>query len=116
MSDIEVNKGLQERDLFELFRLQLKKDFEGSGLEAGFTDGLPSEYGQLRDIILRQIERLLAAGSSYLPGLLYRIDISEGQLSAHGNRNPGMNLAEVIAELIIKRTLQKVILKKRFSE
>ena len=34
---------LQQQGLFELFRLQLKKDFEGAGLDAGFCEHIPQE-------------------------------------------------------------------------
>src|SRR6476661_2161748 len=115
MFEPDFNKGLQQEDLFELFRLQLKKDFESCGINSDFTGRLPAEYEQLRNIILVEIEKLLAGASQYLQGLLYRIDISEQQLSKYGKQHPDLNLAETIAELIIKRVLQKVILKKRFS-
>jgi len=115
MFEPDVNKGLQQEDLFELFRLQLKKDFESSGLDASFTDDLPNAYETLREVILVQVERLLAGGSQYFSGLLYRIDISEQQLHKYSSLHPDLNLAGALAELIIKRVLQKVILKKRFS-
>jgi hypothetical protein len=116
MLEPEVNSGLQQEDLFELFRQQLKKDFESCGIDATFTISLTPEYETLFKIILLQVERLIAGASQYFAGLLYRVDISEQQLQKHASRYPDQNLAETISELIIKRTLQKVILKKRFSE
>jgi hypothetical protein len=115
MFEPDLNKGLQQEDLFELFRLQLKKDFESSGLDATFTNELPNAFEELQKVILKQVEYLLSSGSQYFAGLLYRIDISEQQLHKYGNQHPDLNLAETLAELIIKRVLQKVILKKRFS-
>ncbi len=116
MFEPEINKGLQQEDLFELFRLQLKKDFESCGLDVTFTDDLPSIFEELQKIILKQVEYLLSGGSQYFAGLLYRIDISEQQIQRYGNDHPHLNLAETLSELIIKRVLQKVILKKRFSQ
>ena len=116
MNEPDVNKGLQQEDLFELFRAQLRKDFEISGLDASFTENLPAQYAELRALILTNIERLIAGGSQYFAGLLYRVDISEAQLGKYSRQHQHLNLAETITELIIKRTLQKVILKKRFSE
>jgi hypothetical protein len=116
MNEPDVNRGLQQEDLFELFRLQLKKDFESCGIDSAFTDGLPAGYDALRKILLTQVEKLFVTGSQYFAGLLYRVDISEKQLARYSNEHQELNLAETITELIIKRTLQKVILKKRFSE
>ena len=70
MFEPDVNRGLQQEDLFELFRLQLKKDFESCGLDATFTDGLPSIFEELQKIILKQVEYLLSGGSQYFAGLL----------------------------------------------
>ena len=50
-----------------------------------------------------------------LSNLLNRIDISETQLNNYQVKKISFSFEEIIAELIIKRTLQKVILKKRFS-
>ena len=50
-----------------------------------------------------------------LSNLLIRIDISETQLNNYQAKKISFSFEEIIAELIIKRTLQKVILKKRFS-
>jgi hypothetical protein len=115
MFEPDVNTELQQQDLFELFRLQLKKDFESSGIDAAFADGLSAEYDALRSTVIAKVQQLLAGGSPYFTGLLYRIDISEKQLGDYSLAHHDLNLAESISELIIKRTLQKVILKKRFS-
>ena len=40
---------LLKQDLFELFKIQLKKDFEGSGLNGDFADNLPSAFEDLRE-------------------------------------------------------------------
>ncbi len=96
-----------------LFKKQLQKDFEGAGLSRLPGNDLPSRFDLLKAEVMALIAPL--RNSSQLPGLLYRIDISEIQLKKYGAEHPGLDFEEVLAELIIKRELQKVILKKRFS-
>ena len=47
--------------------------------------------------------------------LLYRIDISEAQLKRYLLENKSDNYFNVIAELIIKRVLQKVVIKQFYK-
>ncbi len=116
MNELQINTSLLEHDLFELFRLQLKKDFEVSACDASFTDNLPKDFYLLRDLIYKNLCQLGISASSKLPGLLYRIDVSEKQIKIQCNKNPNAKWEENVAELIIKRILQKVILKKTYSK
>jgi hypothetical protein len=47
--------------------------------------------------------------------LLYRIDISEAQLKRYLNKNKDESHFNVIAELIIKRVLQKVVIRQMYK-
>jgi len=114
LEEIEYILLLKE-DLFELFKIQLKKDFEGSGLNGDFAEDLPSAFEDLKERIHAQLFLLLQRNSSALPGLLYRVDISDSQLRNYQSENKTMDFEELISELIIKRVLQKVILRKKFS-
>lgn len=113
MESLQINEYLVNENLFELFCAQLKKDFEGSGLSAEFTGDLPREFNDLKNSVLGEVKRVIS--KSALPALLYRVDISEKQLTDYQKKNSALSFEEVISELIIKRVLQKVILKKRFS-
>ncbi|PBQ30394.1 hypothetical protein CNR22_00985 [Sphingobacteriaceae bacterium] len=113
--EIDVNKQLLKEDFFELFKVQLKKDFEGSGLNGDFAETLPPAFESLKEKIHHELVRLSQRNASALPGLLYRIDISDFQLRRYQQENKTMDFEEVLAELIIKRVLQKVILRKKFS-
>ena len=116
MEELDVNNHLLKEDLFELFKIQLKKDFEVSGRNGDFVENLPSQFDSLREKIQREINCILKESSSSLPGLLYRVDISEFQLKKYQSENKMLDFEELIAELIIKRILQKVILRKKFSQ
>jgi hypothetical protein len=115
MEELTINNHLLKHDLFELFKTQLKKDFESSGLGGDFVDHLSSEFRELVRQIVTELNPVINSGSSLLSSLLYRIDISELQLKKYQLNNNKLAFDEVLAELIIKRVLQKIILRIRFS-
>ncbi|HQQ95275.1 MAG TPA: hypothetical protein PLQ93_12015 [Bacteroidia bacterium] len=115
MNEPELNKSLSQVNLFNLFRLQLIRDFETAGFETDFLNNIPSDFFSLRELLANQIKSIAHRQPTLIPGLLYRIDVSEKQTSDLAGSNPDLTMEEVMAELIIKRILQKVILKKTFS-
>ena len=115
MNELDVNNYLLKEDLFILFKNQLKKDFESSGLSVDFVDSLPRDFDLLKQRVMSAIEPLISSNSSLLAILVYRIDISELQLAKYQKQNPFMAHAELLSELVIKRILQKIILRKTFS-
>ena len=114
MEELEIGAYLINEDLFMLFKKQLKKDFETSGVEAGFASNLLPEWSSLKEVISRALKPLSKNNSS-LASLLYRIDINETEIKNYQLLNGNMPFEELMAELIIKRILQKVVLKKKFS-
>lgn len=116
MDQLEIKASLLQQELFELFRLQLKKDFEVSGCDVEFTEQLPVIFEQLRETISTQLKKMEKNSASKLPELLYRIDLSERQVKRFSEEHPGEIWEDLLAELIIKRILQKVILKKTYSK
>ena len=54
--------------------------------------------------------------SGGLMNLLYRIDLTELQIKQAVKKEPEKAMQPTIAELIIKRNLQKVILKQMYSK
>jgi hypothetical protein len=46
---------------------------------------------------------------------LYRIDVTELQIKKEATSHPEKNFQQILAELIVKRILQKVILKQQYS-
>ena len=114
MEELNPLNYLNDQNLFHLFKQQLKKDFEGSGNNGDFADGLLPDFNFLKERLIKEL-RQIQKNNSQFAGLLYRIDISGTQLNNYQSVRPDMIFDEVVAELIIKRTLQKIILKKRFS-
>lgn len=115
MDSQEVNTYLAEADILDLFMKQLVKDFQGAGLPAALELS-SAEPAAIRHSVKRAVEMISRGGQDPLQRLLYRIDISEAQLVRYKNSNPERGFEEVVSELIIMRVLQKVILKKRFSD
>ncbi|MDP1800603.1 MAG: hypothetical protein Q8L81_04580 [Bacteroidota bacterium] len=114
MEELEVNNFLVQQNLFDLFKRQLKKDFSSCSLDTEFVEELPIDMEPLKASIRLQLKPLL--NNSQLSALLYRIDISELQIKNYEAKNKNLSFEDILAELIIKRILQKVILKKKFSQ
>lgn len=115
MDELDVNNYLIRENLFDLFKRQLKKDFDSCSLNTDFIEVLPLEFEALKGYIMIELKHL-SKNNSLLSNLLYRIDLSEIQIKNYHLKNPKLDFEEILAELIIKRILQKVILKKKFSQ
>lgn len=115
MEELDVNNYLVQQNLFDLFKTQLKKDFSSCSLSVDFINDLPADLPHLKATIINELAPLLK-NNSQLSALLYRIDISETQIKNYSDKNKTLGFEEILSELIIKRILQKVILKKKFSQ
>ena len=112
---IPIENQLSSRDLFDAFKLQLTKDFEQSNFPSDFIKDLPADYTRIHEKIVDELHRSETRADTNLMNLLYRIDISEGQLKKHLTNHPNENHLTTIAELIIKRVLQKVVIKEYYK-
>ena len=115
MEELDVNNYLFKENLFDLFTAQLKKDFEGAGVNADFTESLPRAFETLTFVLVEELKKISNNSSTLISSLLYRIDISEIQIRNYQLKNPKLDFEQTLAELIIKRILQKVILKRTYS-
>lgn len=96
------------------FLEQLRKDFDACGMGTFFNEiNLPLDYMLLVDAVSEALVVIEKQGFSGYQQLLYRIDVPEKQLAELSSTHHKNN---AIAELIIKRILQKVILKIKFSK
>lgn len=103
-----------QEELSAKFLQQLAKDFNEIGCGVFFEKiTVPLHY----EVLITEINEALFAikkqGSNLHQQLLYRVDISEKQVAEMFLREDNKN---ALAELIIKRILQKVILKIQFSK
>lgn len=102
-------------DLFQLFIAQLVKDFNSANFDSSFINQLNADVQEIQFAIIEQLEKAEKNSKLKLRNLLYRIDISEVQISKLSKQKPENNLKEVLSELIIKRVLQKVIFKEFYK-
>ena len=116
MKETDVTTYLVQENLFDLFKAQLRKDFEGAGASSDYAENLPTEFKELRGILVYELKKISSYSTTLISSLLYRIDISESQIHTYGLKNPTLDFEQTLAELIIKRVLQKVILKKTHSD
>ena len=108
--------SLEKPDLFEKFKIQLSRDFE----LCGFLEYAPqihsNDLTHIYNEVLNSIFQLEKKDSGGLMNLLYRIDLTELQIKNALNNEPERPMQQLMAELIIKRILQKVILKQQYSK
>jgi hypothetical protein len=107
----ELVNQLSSKDLFEAFKIQLAKDFQQSNFPFDFIETLNPDFSSIHENIITELERNQKRNATNLMQLLYRIDISEAQLKRVLHENKNANYFNVITELIIKRVLQKVVIK-----
>jgi hypothetical protein len=114
--EIERIQDLQKPDLFEKFKTQLHRDFE----LCGFSEEAPKlNSNNLEHVfqeVLKAIMIIEKKDSASIQNLLYRIDVTELQIKKEASNHPEKNFQQISAELIVKRILQKVILKQQYSK
>jgi protein-arginine kinase len=117
MEDLQhIKNQLLRNDLFRAFTIQLAKDFEQSNFPADFVEALPPDYQQIVERIKSELQHHEKKSDFNLMHLLYRIDISEAQLNRYLLHNKDETYFHVLAELIIKRVLQKVVIKRYYRQ
>lgn len=102
-------------DLLEKVVEQIKKDFNWFSFKITFTNKEDSAYLELFHQILPLVDELLNDNYPKLLAMLYRIDIDEDFLNKRLKESAQADTDEVITDLIIKRELQKVIIREIYS-
>lgn len=107
---------VSQQELIEKFNIQLLKDFEMSDVSAYLEPIVVFEYDEIHSNIMNALKKIDNKDFSKYQHLLYRIDISEKTVELELKLKPDSERYIVLADLIIKRILQKVILKIQFSK
>ncbi len=120
MPDITPNFNNLEpyKKRLELIRLtaaQVIKDFGLHGFNVEFSGNEETAYTELFTQVKPVINHLLERNPSKLSSLLYSIDLNEKKVRAilAGNAD---NPDEELTDLIINRELQKVVIRKYYSQ
>ena len=95
---------------------QVIKDFEMFGLEIKFSGNAYNAYEELFDQIHPQIEKLISSNRQKFMSILYRIDLSEEQIKKAVNENHSEPFSVIITDLVIKRELQKVVIRSQYKK
>jgi DNA polymerase III epsilon subunit-like protein len=111
----ELSAYYNRTDLLEKVVEQLKKDFNWFSFEITFKGDQESPYQELYKQILPLIDELLNDDYPKLIAMLYRIDLDEEFLNRKLKENSQADTDEVITDLILKRELQKVIIRGMYS-
>ena len=81
-------------------------------LEIELDENISEE--SLKEKLSFHINKLIQSDFNRLVSVLYRIDISESKLKLLLKEHPGRDAADIIAELIIERQLQKIKSRQEF--
>lgn len=115
LSNDEVKAHLDDREILEKTARQLVKDLaligEDIDFDASQTNAYISLYNKLKQLIIQFVETDIQS----LMNLLYRIDLGEKAAKSALLKEPG-DKTDLLAQLILKRELQKVLLKKEFDK
>ena len=94
---------------------QITKDINEDDCVIHLKWSTQSAFADLFQQIFPVIERLEKTNQSKLNFILNRTDISEIQLKQAIKKNKSWNNAQIISDLIIKRELQKVVIRSHFK-
>jgi len=112
----ELQPYYNRKDLIEKVVKQIQKDFEWFSLDIIFSNNPNiSPYQELFQQILPLVDEMLNEDYPKLLSILYRIDIDEEFINRKLKEISNADTDEVITDLIIKRELQKVIIKEIYS-
>ena len=111
-SGIQVDQEfLSQKELLRNLVLQIRKDFDSAGIPIKLLLNKRYSFNEMAFIVS---EAFMQSGATAMFNLLYRVDVSEKQLK-EGMPTPGIDPI-LVAELVIKRELQKVVLRKQYSQ
>lgn len=111
-----LQQQLSGENLFEAFRLQLVRDFERSNLPVAFAQHMKAEYETIVATLAVELRRCDQQSSTGISRLLYNIDISEEQLRKYVHESPDEDRWNAMAQLVVKRVLQKVVIRLRYKD
>ena len=108
----KVNDSIEENSFLNETIGQLEKDFLMAGLNFDVPKPVLS-YSSLFNFTLHLIDALNEKDSQKILNLLYRIDLSE-EIVKDEMQQTELSFTKMISEMIVKRELYKVIIRKKF--
>lgn len=112
-AEFSVEPYRHDKEVLKQTIHQLQKDFALA--DVALDEYKPSAYENILEKILPYIRYLSENKKEKFLALIYRIDVSEQQIRNALKKDPSVSFEEIVSELIIKRTLQKVVLRKLYA-
>ena len=115
MNITDISKYFNRLDLIKETAEQIIKDFEMFGMEIKFSGSVYNAYQELFEQIEPHIKKLIDTNHSKFMGILYRIDLNDQHIKKAIESNSSEPFSEIITDLIIKRELQKVVIRNHYK-
>ena len=115
MNFTDLTKYFNRLDLIKDTANQIIKDFDMFGMEIKFSGNAYNAYEELFEQIEPQIKNLIETNHQKFLGFLYRIDLSDVQIKKAVSENASESFAAIVTDLIIKRELQKVVIREHYK-
>lgn len=110
-----LSQYFNKLDLIKDTAEQIIKDFDMFGLEIRFSGNAYNAYEELFEQIEPHIKKLIDSNPSKFMGILYRIDVSDERVKKAVKENASEPFSEIITDLIIRRELQKVVIRQHYK-
>jgi 2-keto-4-pentenoate hydratase/2-oxohepta-3-ene-1,7-dioic acid hydratase in catechol pathway len=102
--------------LLEQVVAQITKDFRLQGFDVEFTGTEDSAYSELSEQLQPVVEYMLENQTEKFWNLIYGIDLSEAKVKQIlFGKDENINAIQELTELILKRELQKVVIRLHYS-
>jgi hypothetical protein len=101
-------------DLLKEVVAQLNKDFQLNGFEVDFTGNEQDAYRELSDQLIPLIDQMLEHQTERFWSLVYAIDLNETKVR-EALFGDDVNALARLTDLILKRELQKVVIRNHFA-
>jgi hypothetical protein len=116
MNFTDLSQYINRLDLIKDTANQIIKDFDMFGLEIKFSGNAYNAYEELFDQIEPHIDQLVHSNQQKFMGILYRIDLSDVQIKKAVQENSSEPFSAIVTDLIIKRELQKVVIRNHYKQ
>lgn len=116
MNLTKISQYFNRLDLIKDTANQIIKDFDMFSVEIKFSGNSGNAYEELFEQIEPHINKLINTNQNKFMGILYRIDVSEDQIKKAVNENASEPFPSIITDLIIKRELQKVVIRNHYKK
>jgi hypothetical protein len=111
----DLSQYINRLDLIKDTANQIIKDFDMFGLEIKFSGNAFNAYEELFEQIEPHINQLITSNQQKFMSILYRIDLSDEQIKKAVNENSSEPFSAIVSDLIIKRELQKVVIRNHYK-